>query len=271
MTLLNDISLGQYYPKNSFIHGLDPRTKLVAIMLLMTSLMLSDKPIILTGYLFFSVIIVAISQIPLSIVFRNLKPFIWLFIITLFIHILWTPGHIVATIPILNLDLTIEGIKFGLAYSLRLALLIVLAAILTLSTSPIELTDALEKLFSPLKRVRIPTHEIVLMLTLSLRFIPTLMEEAQRLKNAQISRGATFEGNIIKRIQNLIPLILPLFIAAFRRADDLALAMDSRCYTGGEGRTTFKHLTFKIHDYIVLGFCVICLILNVWLHFINFD
>jgi energy-coupling factor transport system permease protein len=136
----------------------------------------------------------------------------------------------------------------------RLVLLIILAALLTLTTSPIELTDALEKMFGPLKKLKVPTHEIVMMLTLSLRFIPTLLEEAQRLKNAQVSRGASFDGHLIQRIKSIVPLILPLFISAFRRADDLALAMDSRCYTGGEGRSSFRRLKFATADYAVLFF-----------------
>jgi energy-coupling factor transport system permease protein len=149
----------------------------------------------------------------------------------------------------------------GLIYSVRLVLLIILAALLTLTTSPIELTDALEKMLGPLKRFKVPTHEIVMMLTLSLRFIPTLLEEALRLKNAQMSRGATFDGNLVQRIKSVVPLILPLFISAFRRADDLALAMDSRCYTGGDGRSSFRKLKFKTADYFVLIFMSAVLVL----------
>jgi len=129
-----------------------------------------------------------------------------------------------------------------------------------LTTSPIELTDALERMFGPLKKFKVPTHEIVMMLTLSLRFIPTLLEEAQRLKNAQVSRGASFDGNLVQRARSIVPLILPLFISAFRRADDLALAMDSRCYTGGEGRTSFRKLAFKRADYFALLFVLLSLV-----------
>lgn len=254
MTFINDISLGQYYPVDSFIHRLDPRTKLIAIMLIMTGLLVSFNLVVLFGFLIFSVFVVVLSRIPLKLVFRNLRPFLWLFLITIGVHIFWTSGKVLATVPIINASITREGLLMGLIYTLRLALLVVFAAILTLSTSPIELTDALEKMLAPLKRFHVPTHEIVMMLTLSLRFIPTLMEEAQRLKNAQISRGATFEGSLLRRMRSIIPLVLPLFVSAFRRADELALAMDSRCYAGGEGRTSFKRLKFSVPDYFVLVF-----------------
>ncbi len=260
MAFVNDISLGQFYPIDSFIHRLDPRTKLIAIMLIMTSLLVSFNPTVLSAFLAFSVFVVMLSRIPLKFVFRNLRPFFWLFLITMIVHLFWTSGQAIATVPIINTSITREGLLMGFIYSLRLALLVIFAAILTLSTSPIELTDALEKMLAPLKRVRVPTHEIVMMLTLSLRFIPTLIEEAQRLKNAQISRGATFDGRIMRRMRSIIPLVLPLFVSAFRRADELALAMDSRCYAGGEGRTSFKRLKFSTPDYFVLllstGLCV---------------
>ncbi|NIA28606.1 MAG: energy-coupling factor transporter transmembrane protein EcfT [Actinobacteria bacterium] len=252
MAFLNDISLGQFYPVDSFVHRLDPRTKLIAIMLIMTGLLVSFKPIVLSGFLVFSVFVVLLSRIPMKFVFRNLYPFLWLFLITIGVHLFWTSGQVLATLPIVNASITREGLLMGFVYSLRLALLVIFAALLTLSTSPIELTDALEKMLAPLKRFRVPTHEIVMMLTLSLRFIPTLLEEAERLKNAQISRGATFDGSVMRRMRSIIPLVLPLFVSAFRRADELALAMDSRCYAGGEGRTSFKRLKFTVPDYFVL-------------------
>jgi len=254
MAFFNDITLGQYYPGNSLIHRLDPRTKLIAVMVLMTSLLFSYKPIFLIGFTLITVFAIAFSKIPFNLVFRNLRPFIWLFAITLLVHILWTPGLILWEIPVIGLDVTREGVQMGFLYSIRLGLLVILAALLTLSTSPIELTDALDRLLSPLKYIGLPVHEIVLMLTLSLRFIPTLLEEAERIKNAQVSRGASFDGNVIDRIKNIIPLILPLFVSAFRRADELAMAMDSRCYASGEERTSYKILKFRFADYFVLCF-----------------
>ncbi len=260
MAFLTDISLGQYYPGDSFIHRLDPRTKLIAIFCFMTALLVSLKPIVLAGFAVLLLGIIAGSQLPVSLVLKNIRPFIWLFLLTIFVHVFLTPGRVLYTLPMLNLDITSEGLSLGLVYSVRLILLIILAALLTLTTSPIELTDALEKMLGPLKRFKVPTHEIVMMLTLSLRFIPTLLEEALRLKNAQMSRGATFDGSLVQRIKSIVPLILPLFISAFRRADDLALAMDSRCYTGGEGRSSFRKLKFKVADYIVLMFLLVVLL-----------
>jgi len=263
MILINDITLGQYYSCDSFIHHLDPRTKLYSIIMLMTGLLMSNKPLMISIFLLFLLFIIVLSKIPANLIFKNLRPFIWLFVLTMIIHLFWTSGEIITKIPLLGLGITYEGISLGFKYSFRLALLIILAAILTLSTSPIELTDALEKILKPLKRLRVPTHEIVMMLTLSLRFIPTLIEEAQKIKNAQISRGATFEGNIINRIKSTIPLILPLFISAFRRADDLALAMDSRCYDGGDGRTSFKELKYRLRDYSVIFVCLLLMVVSI--------
>jgi energy-coupling factor transport system permease protein len=254
MAFLTDISLGQYYPGDSFIHRLDPRTKLIAIFCFMTALLVSFQPIVLGGFAVLLIFIIASSRLPVALVLKNIRPFIWLFLLTVLVHLLGTEGHVLYTTPVLDLDITLEGLTLGLVYAVRLVLLIILAALLTLTTSPIELTDALEKMLGPLKRFKVPTHEIVMMLTLSLRFIPTLLEEALRLKNAQMSRGATFDGNLMQRIKSVVPLILPLFISAFRRADDLALAMDSRCYTGGDGRSSFRKLQFKMADYLVLAF-----------------
>lgn len=252
MAFLNDISLGQYYPQDSFFHRLDPRTKLIAVLCQMTGLLISFKPSVLLMFVMVTALMVWSSRLPILLVLKNLRPFIWLFLFTLLVHMFWTDGKVIAKVPLLNAAITAEGATLGLIYSVRLALLIVIAALLTLSTSPVELTDALERLLKPLRRFRAPVHEIVMMLTLSLRFIPTLLEEAQRIKNAQLSRGVSFDGSLLKRAKNVVPLILPLFFSAFRRADELAMAMDSRCYTGGEGRTSFRKLAFKAADYIVL-------------------
>lgn len=254
MAFFNDITLGHFYPTGSCIHRLDPRTKLIAIMAVMISLLITRDIRVLGTFVVFSIFVIRISKIPAVLVFKNLKPFLWLFILTICIHVFFTDGRAIAEIPVFGIRITEEGLILGSLYSARLALLIVFAAMLTLSTSPIELTDALEKLFAPLKKLHIPTHEIVMMMTLSLRFIPTLMEEAERLQKAQVSRGATFEGSLIQRVKSVIPLILPLFISAFRRADELALAMDSRCYAGGEGRSSYKKLEFHLADYIVTSF-----------------
>jgi len=253
MAFVNDITLGQYYPAVSFVHRLDPRTKLIAVINLMTGLLITFEPALLFGFLGLTILIVVCSRLPVALVLRNLRPFIWLFFLTILVHLFWTQGDVFFQVPIVKWTISKQGLSLGVIYAMRLALLIIIAAILTLSTSPIELTDALEKLMAPLNRIKVPVHEIVMMLTLSLRFIPTLLEEAQRLRNAQISRGATFDGSLVRRIKSLIPLLLPLFVSAFRRADDLALAMDSRCYAGGEGRTSFRQLQFRGADIVILS------------------
>ncbi|MEE4310543.1 MAG: energy-coupling factor transporter transmembrane component T [candidate division KSB1 bacterium] len=253
MPVLNDITLGHYYPVDSFVHKLDPRTKLIATFTGMTGLLFAHQ---FYGLIIISIVIlisIRASQIPGKLIFGNLRPFLWLFLLTFIIHMLFSQGTPIYTIPYINLTIGEEGISNGIVFSMRLVLIITIAAILTLATSPIEITDALEVMFSPLKRFGVPTHDLTMMMTLSLRFIPTLMMEADKLRKAQISRGVQFEGKIIQRLRNMIPLILPLFLSVFRRADELALAMDARCYNGGEGRTRFKQLRFHLNDYYVLA------------------
>jgi len=264
MAFLSDITLGQYYPAESFVHRLDPRTKMLSLLVAMTSLVLAHSVLKLGISLLVLLLIIKISQIPFLIVLRNLKPFIWLFLITLGFHIFLSgEGTELATLPLIGLKVTEEGLRGGSVYSIRLAEFVMMASLLTLTTSPVEITDALDRFFNPLKKFGFPTHEFTLMITLSLRFIPTLIFEAEKLRKAQISRGAVFEGNIIRRIKSVIPLILPLFISVFRRADELALAMDARCYTGGKNRTSFKKLTFEMSDFIVMICSLIYLILFV--------
>ena len=253
MAILKDITLGQYYPSDSFIYRLDPRTKILVILCMMTVFVITHslvKLIIALGLILF---IVKTSKIPFFLVVRNLKPFLWLFLLTIIFHVFLTrQGEAIFTVPIINILVTKSGLMNGLVYSFRLGILILLAAILTLTTSPMEITDALDRFLKPLQKLGISSHEFTMMITLSLRFIPTLLFEADKLQKAQVSRGATFEGNLFQRIKSVIPLILPLFISVFRRADELALAMDARCYTGGKGRTSFKELVFNKNDYFVL-------------------
>lgn len=265
MAMLTDISLGQYYPGSSFVHRLDPRTKLTAVLVFMISLLITFEVVWLAAFAVCTLLFMWAAKLPAGLVFRNIRPFVWLFILTMIVHLFWTDGQTLLTIPLINVTMTVEGLQLGVLYAVRLALLIIIAAIMTLTTSPIELTDGLERLFQPLKKVGVPAHEIVMMLTLSLRFIPTLLEEAQRLKNAQLSRGATFEGSLKKRVQSIVPLILPLFVSAFHRADDLALAMDARCYAGGEGRTSFKQLKLRPADYMIMAASAAFLALSIGL------
>lgn len=252
MAFLKDITLGQYYHGESFLHRLDPRSKLLASLILMTSLLFSNTIDLILIHGAVILLAVFVSKIPFSVIAKNLKWFLWLFIITLAIHILEI--KIVASFPYLNCGISANGLANGLTYTLRLALLIILAALLTLTTSPIELADGAERMFSPLKRLKLPVQEFALMMTLSLRFIPILIREAERIKNAQLSRGASLDGSLLERVKNIVPMILPLFVSAIRRADDLAVAMSARAYVGGEGRSSYSRLVFKVADAGVLIF-----------------
>jgi energy-coupling factor transport system permease protein len=231
----------------------------------MSGLFISVHGVVLAGFAVLLAGILAMSRLPVNLVLRNIRPFLWLFTLTIIIHLVWTSGRILYHIPILNLDITYEGLQLGLRYTARLVLFILLATILTLSTSPIEMMDALERMGRPLQRWHVPVHELTLMLSLSLRFVPTLMEEAMRIRNAQLSRGAHFEGSLVKRIRSLVPMLLPLFISAFRRADELAYAMDARGYTGGDGRTCFTVLKFRLADGLAMGIVCGFFSLCVWI------
>lgn len=248
MAFLTDITLGQYYPGNSFLHRLDPRSKLLASLLFMTCLLLSNNWTLLGLHTGVCLLGIYFSKIPIQIILKNLKPFFWLFLITFAIHGLTTKGTALVDVPLLGLTVTQEGVFHGFSYSFRLALLIIFAALLTLTTEPIELTDSLEKLFAPLNRFKVPVHEFGLMMTLSLRFLPILLREGERIKNAQLSRGISLEGNIIRRVRNIAPMVLPLLVSAIRRAEDLAVAMEARHYVGGGQRTCFQKLEFGKRD-----------------------
>ena len=218
----------------------------------MTSLLISTKLSLILLQSAAVLVTIWLTKIPMTMIAKSLKWFLWLFLITFAIHVLEV--SIGSVFPFLSFGVRAAGIMNGAIYTLRLGLLIVTASLLTLTTSPIELTDSLERLFSPLKRLRVPVHELALMMTLSLRFIPILIREAERIKNAQLSRGASLEGNLLQRIRNLVPMLLPLFISAIRRADDLAVAMEARCYAGGEGRTCFHRFAFGVGDVGLLLF-----------------
>lgn len=252
MSFIQDITLGQYFPVDSAIHRLDPRTKIISSLLLMFLLLIFEHGVTLVFLTFLLGISVWLSRIPFSVVLKNIRPFIWLFLLTIMLHLFFTKGEILCRVPLVRWPIYAEALEMGLTYTFRLIVLILIATLLTLTTSPVELTDALYKLLSPLKRFGIPVYDLIMMMTLAMRFIPTLLQEADRIQKAQMSRGATFEGNFIQKLKSVIPLLLPLFISAFRRADELALAMDSRCYHGGEGRTNFVQLKFLPVDWAIL-------------------
>ncbi len=217
---------------------------------------------------FFAIIILLfyLAKLDPILSVKNLRPFLWLFILTLFFHSIFTEGKILCKVPYVNLWITEEGIYRGLFYTLRIGLLTVLASLLTLTTSPLSLADAVERFLSPLKQIGVPSQEIAMMLSISLRFIPILMDEAERIRKAQFSRGCQITGNLINKIRSVVPLIVPLFISTFRRANDLALAMDSRCYGSSNERTSYYILQFRRADIIafvaVFIFCVPIVLMN---------
>ena len=265
MPILKDITLGQYFPIDSAIHRLDPRTKIISSLIFMILLLLIEHWLTLVSIIIVLSIAIRLSQIPYLVVLKNIRPFIWLFLLTLILHLFFTEGRILCHLPVVGFPIYAEALETGLIYTFRLVILILIATLLTLTTSPVELTDALYKMLAPLKRFGIPVYDLIMMMTLAMRFIPTLLQETERIQKAQMSRGASFEGNLVRKLKSVIPLLLPLFISAFRRADDLALAMDSRCYHGGDGRTNFVQLKFLPLDYGILISVCIVLILSVGL------
>ena len=247
--MLSEITLGQYFPGISFIHRLDPRTKILATLIYIVAIFLADTPLAYGIFIGFAALVVAVAKLPVGLVFKSLKP-IWIIIlITMVIHMFTAPGEtVVFSWKIFKI--TEEGLILGTKMALRLILLLLFSSVLTFTTSPIVLTDGIEKLLRPFKCIGVPAHELAMMMTIALRFIPTLLEETDRIMKAQTARGADFSsGNLIERAKNMLPLLVPLFVSAFRRAEELAIAMESRCYRGGEGRTRMHELSYKSIDY----------------------
>jgi len=255
--MLREITIGQYYPTDSFIHKLDPRVKLAGTLLYVISLFLSDS---LEVYVFISFclfMIIKISQVSFKFVLRGLKPVLFIIIFTAVFNLFLTPGADVL-LRVGFLKITVAGAKKTLLVIVRFIYLIIGSSLMTYTTTPNQLTDGLEKALKPLNKIKVPVHEMALMMSLALRFIPVLMEETDKLIKAQSARGADFEeGNFFVRAKNMISIIIPLFASANRRADDLAYAMDSRCYNGGVGRTKYKPLRYGKNDAIGYA-CVLC-------------
>jgi energy-coupling factor transport system permease protein len=245
--MLRDITIGQYYPVESMVHRRDPRLKILAVFGFVIVLFLVDS---LANYLYvaaFLGVVIALSKVPLKYILKGLKPILLIILFTFTINMFLTRGEVIYEMGIFKI--TKEGLNQAVFMSLRLVFLIIGTSILTLTTSPIELTDGIEKLLNPFKKIGVPAHELAMMMTIALRFIPTILEETDKIMKAQMARGADFEsGNIVKRAKSLIPLLVPLFIGAFRRADDLATAMEARCYRGGKSRTRMKQLKFNRGD-----------------------
>lgn len=246
--MLRDITIGQYYQTDSIIHKLDPRTKIFATFVFIILLFINDNPI---SYLISSIallIIILISKIPLKFIFRGLKAIFVILIISVFFNIFFTPGRIIFQYGFIRV--TYEGIVKAILMAIRFVLLVIGSSVLTLTTTPNNLTDGLEKSLNFLNIVKVPVHEIAMMMSIALRFIPVLMEETDKIIKAQTARGAEFDsGNIIKKSKAMIPVLVPLFISSFRRANDLATAMDARCYRGGKGRTKMHPLKYTKFDF----------------------
>lgn len=254
--MLRDITLGQYYQTDSVIHRLDPRVKLVTTLCFIISLFIVDNWV---GYVIaglFLLMAIKLSKVPFKFMIRGMKSIIFLLLVAVIFNLFLTPGEPLVTFW--KITITREGLRLAVFMAVRLVFLIMGSSVMTLTTTPNQLTDALEKLLKPLKIFKVPVHEIAMMMSIALRFIPILLEETDKIMKAQIARGADFEsGNLIKKAKSLVPLLVPLFISAFRRANDLAMAMEARCYRGGEQRTKMKPLIYKKRDFLAYG-TVIC-------------
>ena len=251
--MLKDITLGQFFPGNSCVHRLDPRVKLV-LMVAYIVLVFLVKGFIGYGVLAaFIVLTAALSKIKPKFLLRSIKPVLVIVIMTFVLNIFFTRGET----PLMEwgfIKIYAEGIRFAVMMALRLVFLLVGTSLLTLTTSPMALTDALERLLKPLKVIKFPVHEMAMMMTIALRFIPTLLEETDKIIKAQTARGADFDsGNLLSKAKAMVPLLVPLFVSAFRRADELAMAMEARCYHGGNHRTRMKQLHVTGIDYAAMG------------------
>lgn len=252
--MLRDITLGQYYQTDSCIHRLDPRVKLAGTVMFIISLFFFDN---IWGYVcaaVFLAVVIKLSKVPFKFMIKGMKSIIFLLMLTVVFNLFLTPGEVVFSVW--KISVTKEGIRIAVFMAIRLTMLIIGSSIMTLTTTPNNLTDGMEKSLGFLKVIKLPVHEVAMMMSIALRFIPILLEETDKIMKAQIARGADFEsGNLIKRAKAMVPLLVPLFISAFRRANDLAMAMEARCYRGGEGRTKMKPLIYKKRD--AIGYTVL--------------
>lgn len=246
--MIRDITIGQYYPADSILHKLDPRVKLIGTLAYIISLFMINN---YYGYILAAIFlfgIIKLSKVPLNFIVRGLKAVVAILLFTVTFN-LFTPGTELIRIGFLKI--TYEGVHSAIFMGIRLIFLIIGSSLMTFTTTPNHLTDGLEKVMGPLRKIKVPVHEISMMMSIALRFIPILMEETDKIMKAQMARGADFEsGGILKRAKSLVPLLVPLFVSAFRRANDLAMAMEARCYRGGEGRTKMKPLKYTMRDMV---------------------
>ena len=250
--MIRDITIGQYFAGNSVIHRLDPRVKIIATLLFIIELFIVDN---FMGFAIAAIClgtVIAVSKVPFSFIVRGLKPIIIILLFTFTLNMFMIDGRILWQWGFLRI--TAEGLRTAVFMAVRLILLIIGSSMLTLCTRPLSLTDGIERLLSPFKRIGVPAHEIAMMMTIALRFIPTLLEETDKIMKAQQARGADFEtGNLIQRAKSLIPILVPLFVSAFRIAQELAMAMEARCYRGGENRTRMNEMKLKRRDYVAFA------------------
>lgn len=246
--MLRDITIGQYYPTGSVIHRMDPRVKLFGTLVFLISVFAYKGIVGLAIVTLFLALVIGISKVPFRYMIKGLRAIMVLMLITALFNLFLTPGEVL--VQIWKIKITKEGVMSAVRMAIRLTYLILGTSLMTLTTTPNQLTDGLEKALRPLSRIHVPVHEIAMMMSIALRFIPILIEETDKIMKAQMARGASFdEGNIIKKAKSLIPLLVPLFVSAFRRANDLAMAMEARCYCGGDGRTKMKPLRYQSLDY----------------------
>ena len=263
--MLKDITLGQYFPGNSAIHRLDPRTKLLALIAYIVALFSAGNWLSYALVFAFLVMVIAISKIPVKAIVRGMKPLLIILIFTGLLNLLLTPGE-KELVAFWRITITLEGLIRAIMMIARILMLISGTFLLTYTTSPISLTDGLESLLGPLKKIHLPVHELSMMMCIALRFIPTLIEETDKIICAQKARGADFEnGKLLDRIKALIPILVPLFISAFRRADELATAMECRCYQGGDGRTKMKLLRYKRNDLYAFALLTVMLFVVIFI------
>ena len=258
--MLRDITIGQYYPTGSVIHRMDPRVKLFGTLVFLISVFAYKGIIGFASVTLFLAAVIGISKVPFRYMIKGLKAIMILMLITALFNLFLTPGEVL--LQIWKLKITKEGVLSAIRMAIRLTYLILGTSLMTLTTTPNQLTDGLEKALRPLAKIHVPVHEIAMMMSIALRFIPILIEETDKIMKAQMARGASFdEGNIIKKAKSLIPLLVPLFVSAFRRANDLAMAMEARCYCGGDGRTKMKPLRYQSLDYMAYMILILYLAL----------
>ena len=257
--MLRDITIGQHFPGNSLVHRFDPRLKLVLTVAYIVLLFAASNPLGLTLSILFLGVMYKVAKIPVKMIGKSLKPILPIVLFTAVLNLFFVSGEGDPLVHFWFLTIYAEGVRYAVLMAVRVMALIAGTSLLTYTTSPIVLTDAIEQLLKPLGKLHFPVHELAMMMSIALRFIPTLIEETDKIMNAQKARGAQLDtGKMTDRVKALVPVLIPLFISAFRRADELAMAMECRCYRGGDGRTRLKVLRYTRQDYIDLAVCIAC-------------